>query len=262
VAAPPRLPTSAPGDVAGAWDQLGRENALGAILSKSGELDTWNLSDFLATGRADVDRFMADLRRIAPDTPQTRALDFGCGVGRITRALADHFDEVVGVDAAPSMIDRARTLHADDQRCRFVLNHTANLRVFPSASFSVVYSRIVLQHIRPVYIERYVPEFIRVLSPGGVLMFQLPEAGTPEAFENAPVAGGLKRHVPRALVVLWRRLKFRRLAANAGTAIEMFGIPRPRVERLITRAGGRLLETTPDASHGDRGSGFAYWVTR
>jgi SAM-dependent methyltransferase len=245
-----------------AWDRFARENALGAILSTDGQFASWNVQEFLATGRVDCTKFIRTLDRISPGVPRTRALDFGCGVGRITRAMADHFDEVVGVDAAASMIDQARALHSDCKNCEFVFNGQADLRVFPSASFSVVYSRIVLQHIKPAVAERYIRELIRVLSPGGVLMFQLPEAGTQEAFENAPVTGGVKPRLPRGLIVQWRRLKYRIITARAAAGIEMYGIPRRRIEQVVARAGGRLVEAIPDSSHGDRGSGFEYWVTR
>ena len=245
-----------------AWDRFARENALGAILSTDGQFASWNVQEFLATGRADCANFIRNLDRIRPGVPRTRALDFGCGVGRITRALADHFHEVVGVDAAASMIDQASALHSDCRNCQFVFNGQADLRAFPSRSFSVVYSRIVLQHIKPTVAERYIYELVRVLSPGGALMFQLPEAGTQEAFENAPVMGNVKQRLPRSLVVQWRRLKYRVITARAATGIEMFGIPRRRVERVIARAGGQLMEAIPDSSHGDRGSGFEYWVTR
>ena len=131
------------------WDQLGRKNALGAILTVDGKVADWNIGEFLATGRIDVGRFMPDLERLSPDTPRTRLLDFGCGVGRVTRVFSQYFDEVVGVDVAPSMIEWAQSLHADCNHCTFVLNRAPNLRCFDSSSFSVVYSRIVLQHIRP-----------------------------------------------------------------------------------------------------------------
>ena len=64
-----------------AWDQLGRDNAFGAILTKDGKVVDWSQEEFFATGRADALKFIADLQRVAPSAPRGRALDFGCGVG-------------------------------------------------------------------------------------------------------------------------------------------------------------------------------------
>jgi SAM-dependent methyltransferase len=248
------------------WDQLGRKNALGAILTVDGKVHDWNIGEFLATGRIDVGRFMPNLQRLSPHTPLTRLLDFGCGVGRVTRMFARHFDEVVGVDVAPSMIEWARSLHADCKQCSFVLNRAPNLRCFESNSFSVVYSRIVLQHIRPAIVEGYIPELIRVLEPGGVLMFQLPEVMSVDSrrvFEEAPVVGNpLKRRIPKPVVLAWRKVKYAFLTTAGGPQIEMFGIEREEVEAHIRAAGGRLLEALPDNSHGPDGKGFEYWVTK
>jgi SAM-dependent methyltransferase len=247
-----------------AWEDLARQNPLGAILTRDGQLSEWNPQEFFATGRADIGRFMATLSRLAPDTARTHALDFGCGVGRITRALADHFDQVVGVDVAPSMIDRARTLHAEVARCRFVLNREPHLRGFASGSFTVAYSRLVLQHVPPELARRYIAELVRVLAPGGVLMFQLCEPINPrKVFEDAPVLGSaFKRSLPRPLVVSYRRLKYPWLSIRRGAQVEMFGIPRDEVVEVIRAGGGRVLELVPDQSHGPDVPGFEYWVTR
>jgi SAM-dependent methyltransferase len=48
------------------------------------------------------------------------------------------------------------------------------LRMFSDGSFSFVLSMIVLQHIAPSYSHRYIAEFIRVLKPGGIAVFQVP----------------------------------------------------------------------------------------
>jgi SAM-dependent methyltransferase len=248
------------------WEQLGRKNALGAILTVDGKLADWNIGEFLATGRIDVGRFLPDLERLSPNTPRTRLLDFGCGVGRVTRVFAQYFDEVVGVDVAPSMIEWAQSLHADCDHCRFVLNRAPNLRIFDSNSFSVVYTRIVLQHIRPAIVEKYIAELIRVLQPGGVLMFQLPEVMSVDSrrmFEEAPVSGtGLKKSLPKPVVLAWRKVKYAFLTTSAGPHMEMFGINRPEVEAHIRAAGGRLLEAKPDNSHGLEGNGYEYWITK
>src|SRR5262249_58951416 len=132
----------------------------------------------------------------------------GCGVGRVTRALAEHFDEAVGVDAAASMIERARVFDRAN-RCSFVANDSRDLSCFESGTFTAVYSRLVLQHIRPGLVKRYIPELVRVLAPGGGLMFQLPEQIGVDPEHGVPVVRRLKRYVPWAAVGQWRPVKRR-----------------------------------------------------
>ena len=42
----------------------------------------------------------------------------------------------------------------------------------------------------------------------------------------------------------------------------MFGMARDSVLKLVSDAGGRVLTTRPDQSHGPDVPGFEYWVTR
>ncbi len=249
------------------WNDLGRENAFGAILTgEQGRLESWNEARFLATGHADAARFVQRLTAIMPHSPRHRALDFGCGVGRVTQGLAAHFETVIGVDVAASMIRRAGALNTNP-RCTFVVNRAPHLKRFPTGTFSVAYSRLVLQHVRPTFVRRYIPELVRVLAPGGVLMFQLPEVVGPdpvEEFERAPVLGGrLKRSLPRTLVVAYRRVKYHLIVGDPAPRMEMFGLARDEVVDLIARAGGRLVCDRSDSSHGvDEVRGYEYWVTR
>src|SRR4030095_15483615 len=85
------------------WNALGEMNPYGAILTdETGALSAWDVDGFFATGEGDAAAVVGALSQRAPTASRRRALDFGCGVGRITRALAGHFDAVVGVDAAPA----------------------------------------------------------------------------------------------------------------------------------------------------------------
>lgn len=248
--------------VSPAWDALGRTNALGAVLTRAdGELASWDSDEFFATGVADAQRFVSELTVLLPTFSHARVLDFGCGVGRVTHALANYFHEAVGVDAAASMIEHARALHMNG--CSFVLNDASDLSCFETGSFTAVYSRLVLQHIRPALVKRYIPELVRVLAPGGGLMFQLPEAIGVDPETGIPVLRHLKRYVPWPAVVAWRRLKCRLSAPDKASQMTMFGMPSGKVLALIEDAGGRVLDVRPDNSHGcDRVRGFEYWVTR
>jgi len=248
------------------WDGLGQRNPYGAILTGSaGNLPEWNLEAFLETGKADAARFVADLDRIAPAVRRDRLLDFGCGVGRVTRALAAHVRSAVGVDAAPAMIARARDLHAACTNCEFVLNSDADLRRFDTATFDIVYSRLVLQHIAPELVRRYVPELVRVLKPGGVLMFQLPDVivDARTAFVRAPVVGaGIKQRLPRLLIRAYRHLKYSWIVDRSVAKMPMFGMAHDAVLRLVGDAGARVLAIAPDQSHGPAAPGYEYWLTR
>ena len=248
------------------WNTLGND-PYGAILTGTGgEHVQWNEEEFLATGRTDATRFIADLDRIMPNVARQRALDFGCGVGRVTRALSEHFESAVGVDVAETMIARARTLNHDRPQCRFVWNRASHLRQFAEGSFDVVYSRLVLQHIPPRLLRRYLPELVRVTDRRGMLMFQLPDVIAPdseEAFRDAAVLGHpLKRRLPRALVRAYRVAKYRFLVDESEPRMLMFGMARDSVVSLVQKAGGRIVTIQPDQAHGTDAPGFEYWVTK
>ena len=135
------------------------------------------LEDNNTTGKFLNQRFMLEEARIkkGDDPPAAvtqladrgislehgRALDFGCGVGRLTRALAAHFDSCDGVDVAASMIDRARELNDNGERVRFHHNDTPDLRLFGDESFDFILALIVLQHMEPELMRGYMREFVR-----------------------------------------------------------------------------------------------------
>jgi SAM-dependent methyltransferase len=182
-----------------------------------------------------------------------KALDFGCGVGRVTGPLADRFEEVVGVDISPAMLDLARRYNVRGHRCRFMLNGTADLSQFSDGAFDFVYSKLVLQHMQPRAVRAYVPELLRVLRPAGILAFQLPE---PVA---CPVIGGpLKRSIPMPIVRAYRRLKKLVTRGIDFPKMEVHGMMRNEVVDLIERSGGVVIDVMPDHSHGEESAGFLY----
>ena len=173
-------------DVRKNWDALGAGDPLWAVLTDDryrGGL--WNEDAFFATGAEEVAGVMRDLDRLGKPERRRRCLDFGCGVGRLTQALAAHFETCDGVDIAPSMIAAARRLDRSGGRCSFHVNDAPDLALFPAGTFDFVYSNIVLQHMPPEAAKAYVSEFLRVLAPGGLAMFEIPsESIKAEVFER------------------------------------------------------------------------------
>lgn len=107
------------------------------------------------------------LGRLAPDA---RVLDVGCGPGTITIGLAAYVPdgEVVGIDAAASILDEARSLAgaAGQENVRFEAGDVAALD-FPDGSFDVVHVHQVLQHLPDAV--GALEEMRRVCRKGGIV---------------------------------------------------------------------------------------------
>jgi SAM-dependent methyltransferase len=151
------------------WDERARENAAWYV-DTSLNFNKPNMAKFLETGRAIV----ADALDDAPARPAATAtaLEIGCGLGRVCLALADRFDEVIGVDISREMLERAKDVVANP-KVRFVLGDGSSLAPIPDRSVDLVITFTVFQHIPAQdVIEAYVHEAGRVLRPGGVFVCQ------------------------------------------------------------------------------------------
>lgn len=162
------------------WERHAQRDPLWAILSdpiKKGR--KWDLPEFFETGTREIAILLYRLAELDIPIARGTALDFGCGVGRLTQALADHFDHAVGVDISPTMIRLAEKLNTHSNRVRYVSNSRDDLSILDANTFDFIYSAIVLQHVEPTNTRRYLADFLRVLKKGGVLVFQLPSHPRP-----------------------------------------------------------------------------------
>ena len=193
---------------------------------------------------------LSHLRALGVEAPRRRALDFGCGPGRLTQALASHFGQVDGVDISPSMLELAQQLNQKPDRCHYHLNDTGDLRGFKDQTFDFVYSSITLQHVGPAYVVDYLKEFIRVLLPGGVLVFQLPGRHTGRLRR-------LKSFAPAPLLAAYRRLRY-----HGHPAASMTGIPREEVVRFCEASGITVLDVQENQDAGAGWESFRYFGRR
>jgi SAM-dependent methyltransferase len=157
------------------WELFGQTDPLFGILSDPAKYGgKWDVNEFFESGRAHVKKLFDTLASLDIEYGSGACLDFGCGVGRLTVPLSEPFGRTVGVDVAPSMIQRAREFHRARARCEFVVNRAADLGQFRSGTFDLVHSCLVLQHMAPELSLGYVSEFFRVAKEGGLVVFQLP----------------------------------------------------------------------------------------
>lgn len=235
------------------YEKLGRDDPLYAVLSRK-ELrhNKWDPAEFFRTGKREIRGILEYVDQLGLSLLRQRALDFGCGVGRLSQALAGHFEHVVGLDIAESMVERAREYNCHGDRVDYLVNTTDNLEVLESKSFDFVYTNITLQHIPPVPAGKYIREFFRVLRPGGVAIFQVPN-GRP--YKPGSVQAWLYTLRRRHLRRIWK-------VARGRPAVEMHYIARQQVKCIVEESGGRLVDVVDVGRGRKRGKNLRYCAAK
>lgn len=161
------------------WDEFAREDANYYVaFGRKGQDE----EEFFATAADEVRSLREELHRLEPaPAAERRALEIGCGPGRLMRPMSRHFSEIHGVDVSGEMVRLARQRLRDIPNARVHLTAGADLAALPDTYFDFVYSYAVFQHIpsREV-VYQYLAEAWRVLKPGGILRCQmngLPDSG-------------------------------------------------------------------------------------
>ena len=179
--------------LADTWETWARRDGQFAILS-SPEVRSWDRERFMAhTWEADHAILLATK---AGFPTRGQALDFGCGVGRLTQRLAQSFDHVVGLDISPTMIEQADALNQHAERCEYVCGR---LDRFEDESFDYVQAVYVIQHIPASLQAATMRDLVRVLKRDGVLVVNV-HSGWPGW------RGWVQRYAPASVANwTWRR---------------------------------------------------------
>jgi SAM-dependent methyltransferase len=226
------------------WDARARENAAWYV-DTSLSYDEPDMQRFFETGAVVV----AEALDGAPAGSAGRhlALEIGSGLGRICKALGSRFDEVIGFDISPTMVERAREL-VGSGHISFVLSDGKSLTGVGDGTADLVLSFTVFQHIPSVpVIEGYLREAGRVLRPGGLLVFQ---------WNNEP--GARRWRLRRGWLAFLQRTRIHR-EQYLRHAPQFLGsrVPVDRIERALDAAGIDLVST--------KGTGTLYawaWARR
>jgi 2-polyprenyl-3-methyl-5-hydroxy-6-metoxy-1,4-benzoquinol methylase len=129
------------------WDERARENHRHYIVNS--RLD-WSDEDFAASGDGTVSHYvLTDMGNVCQEKSpaEMKVLDFGCGAGRVTRALAKVFGEVHGVDISGEMVSIARNALAGVSNVRIHQSNGADLDVLGDAVFDFAFAFSVFHHI-------------------------------------------------------------------------------------------------------------------
>ena len=114
------------------WEEIAKEDPLWAILSyPSRKYGRWSEREFFRRGAKRIDKFLTHGSRFNRPLGHHEALDFGCGVGRLTRPLAEHFDRVTGLDISETMIRSGSRSQCRHRQRQFRRNGRADLEHLP-----------------------------------------------------------------------------------------------------------------------------------
>lgn len=217
------------------WERLGREEPHWSVISaeqfKQATLSQHRQS-FYDSGAHDVAVFQAFLQRNGVDPARIRhVIEFGCGVGRVTRHLAAAYPSVLGMDISSSHLALARQHLADSGVGNATLQRLAGLsEIGGAADADAIFSVIVLQHNPPPIIAAVLNRLLQRLRPGGVAYFQVPTYGAGYRFDVADyLARGLD-----------------------ATHIEMHYLPQRHVFAIARRNDCDVLEVREDDWTGNR----------
>jgi len=127
-------------------------------------------STVLQSGRDDLARAMT-ITEMTTGRDRT-VVEVGCGLGRMSTALSDHFGRVVGVDIAPRLIEEARRRN-DCDRITFEVADGVHLRPESITECDTVFSYEVFYYINPQGLAAYFQDAFQLLRAGGEFVFQL-----------------------------------------------------------------------------------------
>lgn len=176
------------------WDEKARENAL-FYVDTNVDYDSPDTEQFWENGENAL-TLMLDSVGMTIGADETVA-DVGCGVGRMSRALARRARKVYGVDVSSEMLALAREHNAAIENVEWLHGDGRTLSVLGDASVDGCFSHVVFQHVPdPQITLDYVRDMGRVLKPGGWALFQV---SMDPSVHHGGAPSGLAARVKRVL---------------------------------------------------------------
>ena len=166
------------------WDERAKEDAFYFVDNRIGYRNPAEEERFWAGGVSDLDKLLDALELEVK--PGDRVVEIGCGVGRLTRVLAERAASVKALDVSAEMLQQAQQHNGHLDNVEWVHGDGTALTGIPDGEADLVISHVVFQHIPdPRITLGYVREIGRVLRPGGHAGFQVSNDKT----IHRPIAG-------------------------------------------------------------------------
>ncbi|OGW33762.1 MAG: hypothetical protein A2X58_05825 [Nitrospirae bacterium GWC2_56_14] len=185
------------------WEKFGTQDPYFGVLAdekfRTRRLTDAGREEFFQSGRNHIQEVLKKVKEhVDPVFTVRRALDFGCGVGRLVIPLSEVSEEVVGADVSPAMLAEAGRNCRSRSITNVELRRTDDdLSALPD-DFNFIHSFIVFQHIPVKRGERIFASLLSRLADGGVGVVHFPYAKMPDVNWFRALIALAKRYVPLA----------------------------------------------------------------
>ena len=156
------------------WEKFGKDDPYFGVLAHDKyhkiHLSDENREEFFNSGFNYIDHVLEKIKQhIDPTFTIKKALDFGCGVGRLVIPLANVAQEVTGVDVSDSMLNEAKK-NCEERSIKNVVfvKSDDDLSLLNGKKYDFIHSYIVFQHIPVRRGERIFKNLIAHLERGGI----------------------------------------------------------------------------------------------
>lgn len=221
------------------WFLLGQNEPHWSVLTndefRSEKLTADRLDKFQESGRESANIIGLFEKRTNTNAPEGVCLELGCGVGRVTRFLAERFERVVGVDISPGNIKICREYMEETGRTNVETVLLSSIGEFSDLpNFDFLFTVIVLQHNSPPIQKSILDTLLGKIRPGGGALFQIPTDIPGYEFDAASYL------------------------ASPSPDMEIHALPKPVILDLLRRHDMELLDVIPDGWIGMYGSNTFY----
>jgi cyclopropane fatty-acyl-phospholipid synthase-like methyltransferase len=197
------------------WERFAKENPEFYISSIDGiDYSTKEGQDFFYdSGIEETERFLNRVRKYL--NQYEKALEIGCGIGRMTLPHAKLFKEVYGVDISQTMLEKLN-LMAKNRGISNIKTFTPDLYWDIPDCFDYIYSHAVFQHIPDFFIiESYIRRISNSLKKEGIA--QLHFKTTPETLFHK-----IREYMPDFLLPKTQRRGIRCISRSPNLLKELF----------------------------------------
>lgn len=232
------------------WEYLGSHDPYWAVISEKSKYNNqWDKSEFYNTATP-VSNILSQITSVRDIQSIKFCLDFGCGVGRLTKPLSKIFPYLIGIDISNSMLTAALK-NSFSENTLYIQNIDKKLPFIKDCSIDLIISLLTFQHIPNVFKPTYISEFARVLRNGGTLVVQLPVSYT---FSMKGIIYFIFRN---RIINLGKRLFF-------GNPVwpEMYCISKTKLFKLFSNNKLKLFNIIKDDSCGVSFNSFTFYLSK